>query len=208
MSYDFFPMLLAGITLGFSAGISPGPLMALTISETLKSGTRAGLLVAFVPLITDLPIIAGSLFIVSQIQDINLLLVFISVIGALYLFYLGYENLKLKYATLGESGTNNSSFKKGVITNYTNPNPYIFWITIGGPILIASFNYSLINSITFLFTFYFFLVGVKVIIVFIGTKFKAFFNSSKYIFIIKFMGLLLILFGMILLYDAIVLINT
>jgi threonine/homoserine/homoserine lactone efflux protein len=207
MSYDFFPMLIAGITLGFSAGISPGPLMALTISETLKSGTRAGLFVAFVPLITDLPIIVGSIFIVSKLQNINLLLIVISVIGALYLFYLGYENIKIKHVVMSEFKTNNSSFKKGVITNYTNPNPYIFWITIGGPILIASFNYSLINSITFLFTFYFFLVGVKVIIVFIGTRFKVFFGSTKYIFIIKFMGLLLILFGMILLYDAIVLIN-
>ena len=53
--------LLTGLTLGFAAGISPGPLMTLVITRTLERGLGAGLRVAVAPLLTDLPIIAASL---------------------------------------------------------------------------------------------------------------------------------------------------
>lgn len=207
MSYDFIPLLIAGITLGLSAGVSPGPLMALTISETLKYGIKAGLLVAFVPVITDLPIVAGSIFILLQFQDITLFLIIISILGAFYLFYLGYENLKLSTIKIDQPSGKNSSFKKGVITNYTNPNPYIFWITIGGPLLISAYNFSPVNSFAFITGFYFFLVGVKVLIVLIGGNFKNFFQTQWYLTVIKFMGVLLIVFGLILLFDSYTLIN-
>ena len=38
--------LLLGISYGFAAGISPGPLLALVITQTLKRGWRAGNLIA------------------------------------------------------------------------------------------------------------------------------------------------------------------
>ncbi|NCD26558.1 MAG: hypothetical protein EOL86_13335, partial [Deltaproteobacteria bacterium] len=47
----------SGLVLGLSAGLSPGPLLTLMLSETLRHGVRAGLLVAVAPLISDLPII-------------------------------------------------------------------------------------------------------------------------------------------------------
>ncbi len=49
--------LLQGIVLGFAAGISPGPMLGLVISQTLRYGWRAGNLVALAPLFTDIPII-------------------------------------------------------------------------------------------------------------------------------------------------------
>ncbi len=49
--------LLSGITLGLSAGLSPRPLMALVLSETINFGKKAGILVAFAPVLTDIPII-------------------------------------------------------------------------------------------------------------------------------------------------------
>ena len=50
-------LLGQGILLGVSAGVSPGPLFALVIAETLHHGTKAGLRVALVPLVTDMPIV-------------------------------------------------------------------------------------------------------------------------------------------------------
>ena len=50
-------LVSAGLVYGLSAGFSPGPLMALVISQTLKHGIREGAKVAVAPLITDLPII-------------------------------------------------------------------------------------------------------------------------------------------------------
>lgn len=50
-------LLIAGMTLGLYAGFSPGPLLILVISQTLKHGYKEGVKVAFAPIITDVPII-------------------------------------------------------------------------------------------------------------------------------------------------------
>ncbi|OGT32916.1 MAG: hypothetical protein A2W28_01290 [Gammaproteobacteria bacterium RBG_16_51_14] len=49
--------LVTGAVLGISAGLAPGPLLALVVTETLKHGIRTGVRVALVPVCTDLPII-------------------------------------------------------------------------------------------------------------------------------------------------------
>jgi MFS family permease len=49
--------LLIGISYGFAAGVSAGPLLGLVITQTLQGGWRAGNLVALAPLLSDLPII-------------------------------------------------------------------------------------------------------------------------------------------------------
>ena len=58
-------LISAGLVYGLSAGFSPGPLMALVISQTLKHGIREGAKVAMAPLITDLPIILVSLLVLT-----------------------------------------------------------------------------------------------------------------------------------------------
>ncbi len=45
--------LITGITFGFVAGISPGPLLALVISETIKHNHKEGIKIALSPLLTD-----------------------------------------------------------------------------------------------------------------------------------------------------------
>lgn len=49
--------LFQGITLGFSAGVSPGPFQAYLFSQTLKNGGRRTLPAVLAPLLSDGPII-------------------------------------------------------------------------------------------------------------------------------------------------------
>ncbi|MCX9013779.1 MAG: hypothetical protein OIN89_03135 [Candidatus Methanoperedens sp.] len=51
--------LVSGMIFGLTSGISPGPLLTLVISETLKNGSSGGMKVAVAPLITDIPIRRG-----------------------------------------------------------------------------------------------------------------------------------------------------
>jgi len=53
--------LILGLTLGLSAGITPGPLLTLVITASLRRGWAGGLQVALAPLITDAPIIIFSI---------------------------------------------------------------------------------------------------------------------------------------------------
>ena len=53
--------LASGILLGLSAGLAPGPMLALVLAQTLRHGTREGCKVALTPLVTDPPIILVTL---------------------------------------------------------------------------------------------------------------------------------------------------
>ena len=74
-------LLITGIILGLYAGFSPGPLLVLVISQTLKHGYKEGVKVAFAPIISDIPIIAVCLLFLSLISSYSLILGIISIIG-------------------------------------------------------------------------------------------------------------------------------
>ena len=90
------PFIISGIVFGLGGGLTPGPLMTLVISETLKHGTKEGLKVAVAPLITDFPVVLLSIFLLSKISEIHIIIGIISILGAVFLVYLGYESFTFK----------------------------------------------------------------------------------------------------------------
>jgi len=86
-----FHYLTIGTILGLSAGLAPGPLLALVISETILHDIRAGIKVALAPLVTDLPIIVLTIFILSRLSGFHGILGVISL--AVFLFKDGFSLL-------------------------------------------------------------------------------------------------------------------
>ncbi|MBS1252217.1 MAG: hypothetical protein MAG451_01255 [Anaerolineales bacterium] len=160
--------LLLGLTLGFGAGISPGPMMALVVTTSLRKGLDGGLRVALAPLITDLPIILLTLFVLERVPDWTLSV--LATVGGLVVIYIGVEILRsARTATLGGETSDdvsnvNSELWRGVLVNALNPNPYIFWVTVGGPTLLAGWHESNVYPFAFLASFYTFLIGSKAVV--------------------------------------------
>ena len=73
--------LTIGTILGLSAGLTPGPLLTVVISETILHDIRAGIKVAIAPLITDAPIIVLTVFILSRLSGFQGILGVISLVG-------------------------------------------------------------------------------------------------------------------------------
>lgn len=88
--------LVAGVLLGLSGGLAPGPLLALVASETLRHGVRAGVRVALAPLLTDLPIILAAILLLRPLADQNLPLASIHFAGGAYLAWLGFQGLRFR----------------------------------------------------------------------------------------------------------------
>ena len=86
------PSLLLGLTLGLSAGFSPGPLMMLVITTTLRGGFWHGLRVAIAPFLSDVPIILLTLFVLDHLPAWTLGA--IGIIGGLYVIFLGWETIR------------------------------------------------------------------------------------------------------------------
>ncbi len=197
-----FEFLSAGTLLGLAAGFAPGPLLVLVVSETLRHGIKAGLKVSIAPLITDVPIIFVSLIVLNRLAEFKSILGCISIFGALFILYLGYESLKTKGVELNLSSSKASSFKKGVITNALNPHPYIFYMTVGAPIIYKSINQHILATLSFVGSFLFLLVGSKVILAMVVERSRTFLKGRIYIWVMRILGVLLIIFSLILFRDG------
>lgn len=161
--------LVTGISLGLSSGLSPGPLFTLVISETLNYGRKEGIKVAITPLITDIPIVVISYFIIDQFANSDLVYGLLSLGGGLFIGFLAIDSFKIKDFNVPPD-MKARSIRKGVITNLLNPAPYIFWITIGIPTVLKGFNQSLAHALLFVVPFYVLLVGSKILMAIMISK--------------------------------------
>ena len=194
--------LSTGTLLGLAAGFAPGPLLVLVISETLRHNVREGVKVSLAPIITDVPILLASLFVLKQLSNFNILLGVISILGGFFVLYLGYEGLRTKGVELNLEEQSSNALKKGVITNALNPHPYVFYVTVGAPIIFKALEENIIDAAAFLGSFLFLLVGSKVILAIIVGKSRTFLKGNAYINIMRILGILLILFSIILFRDG------
>jgi threonine/homoserine/homoserine lactone efflux protein len=187
---------------GLSAGFSPGPLMTVIVSESIKHGKKEGLKVALAPLITDLPIVTICLLILSRISNLDIILGVISLCGGLYLCYLGYDNITFKGAELTVSDCAPQSLRKGIITNFLSPNPYIFWLSVLGPTLLKAYQVNVIYAVSFIIIFYILLMGGKFTIALISAGSRKFLKSNLFIYVNRIIGCLLLLFAVIFIRNA------
>jgi threonine/homoserine/homoserine lactone efflux protein len=154
--------LLLGVGMGLAAGVSPGPLFALVVTNTLRRGFGAGLRVAAAPVITDAPIILLTVFAVDALP-VTVVRV-LAAAGGLYLLWLAFDTVRQARApTLASTaGTTAGDLREGVITNALSPHPWLFWLGVGAPVLSRSWGQSPARGIAFLAGFYALLVATKV----------------------------------------------
>jgi threonine/homoserine/homoserine lactone efflux protein len=161
--------ILQGIGYGFAAAAQPGPFQTYLISQTLIKGWKRTLPAAFAPLLSDGPIIALSLLILSDgpIIALSLLILsqlppwfqrFLYIAGGLFVLYLSYGAYKawknfdpnLPHIEIETP----QSFLKAALINSLNPNPYIYWSLVTGPILVNGWREAPVNGLGFITGFY------------------------------------------------------
>ena len=196
-----------GIVLGLSAGFAPGPLLTLVISETLEHDIKSGIKVALAPIITDLPIVVLTLLLFSQLNSFHLILGTISMLGGFFILSIGIKNLRSKGLVINSQKSKPKSLLKGVLANALSPHPYLFWLSVGAPIMSEASMVSIYEPIAFILMFYLFLVGSKVVLAFLAGQSKLFLSSSVYLYIIRFLGLALIILAFILFIDSLTLLK-
>jgi threonine/homoserine/homoserine lactone efflux protein len=155
--------VLQGSFLGFAAGVQPGPLQAYLILQSLKNGWRRTIIYALVPLMSDLPIIAVVVFILTVIPPGWI--VVLRLIGGVFLLYLAWGAYKTARCLTDNTGTDVASHHQGlfqaVLINLLNPNPYLYWSTIAGPILLTGWRINPLNGVAMLAAFYAILVLIN-----------------------------------------------
>lgn len=154
--------LWQGLVLGGAAAAHPGPFQVYLLSHTLRNGGWRTLPAALAPLVSDGPIIALVLLVLTQMPP--WLLVLLRVVGGIFLIYLAwgawvsFRRAETVTAVAHPEVAHQSVFKAALI-NALSPNPYIYWATITGPILLTGWEESPAWGMVFLMGFYVMLVG-------------------------------------------------
>lgn len=196
-----------GIILGLSAGFAPGPLLTLVISETLQHDIRAGVKVALSPIFTDLPIIILTLFALTQLSDFQYIHGIISLIGGCVILFMGYESINPKMLESDITETKPKSLAKGILVNALSPHPYLFWLSVGGPIMSRAMNLNITAPFAFIGSFYILLVGSKILLAVLVGRSKSFLNGTLYKNTMRLLGFALCILALLLFRDGLILLG-
>ncbi|HRE54023.1 MAG TPA: LysE family transporter [Candidatus Competibacter sp.] len=186
--------VLSGLMLGLSGGLSPGPLLALVASESLRHGVGAGIKIALAPLLTDLPIILATLLVLEPLSDQRLPLALVHLGGGLYLAWLGWQGVRFQGARLRPLDPD-GALRRGVIANFFNPSPYLFWLAVGAPTLLAAWRHGRLTAAAFIAAFYLMLVGSKVLLALALGRTRRLLHSGLYIAVMRGLGVLLLAYA-------------
>lgn len=200
-----FTYLSAGVVLGLSAGFSPGPLLMLVITQTLRHGIREGVKVALSPLFTDLPIIFLSLFVLSRLSGYRPLLGMFSVAGACLIVYLAWETFHTGAITIEEKSCAPRSLGKGTLVNLLSPHPWLFWLTVGAPFILKGAKTGPAIGATFAVAFLGCLVGAKIVVAVVAGNSRRLLQGKAYLLTMRILGVLLCIYAFMLLREGVTL---
>jgi threonine/homoserine/homoserine lactone efflux protein len=188
-------VVVDGAALGLAAGLTPGPLLALVISQSLRFGTREGLKVAFVPLLTDAPAVVLSLMLLSSVSGFGPALGIATLAGALFVLYLAYDSLRASAPTQDSHPVAAKSVLRGVIVNMLSPNPFLFWLMVGAPATVRAFHTHWAAAVAFVATFYVCLVGAKIGVALTTGRSRSLLAGRGYVVLMRVLAATLAVFG-------------
>jgi threonine/homoserine/homoserine lactone efflux protein len=151
-------LFLTGATLGLSAAAQPGPYQAYLLAQSLRNGAARTLPVALVPFVSDPAVIAVVLVVLAQVPAGFLRV--LQIVGGAVVLWLAVATLRAARAGGPVEGrAPPRGFVRAAVVNLTNPNAWIFWSLVGGPVLAEAWRDAPVRALAFLAGFYLFLTG-------------------------------------------------
>ncbi|HEY3274026.1 MAG TPA: LysE family transporter [Methanocella sp.] len=171
--------IVAGIALGLSLGIPPGPVNAAIAAAAARRSYVDGIKIGLGAMTSDFTYLI------------------LTVIGGLILLYFAYATLKSykKSAEAPDSTGTGNHYLMGLVMGLTNPMGIIWWVTAGAA-FVAMFN--VFGVIGFMLGLFSWVSCFSVFVHYAGKKVKIVYPA-----IIIGSGLMMLFFGLMLLYEVV-----
>lgn len=195
--------LSAALVYGLTGGLAPGPLMTLVVSQTLRHGAKEGMKTALAPLITDGPIMLAFVIFLDRVAAIRPLLGAIAAAGVVYLLVLAWESWRAPKPSAESVPEAPRSVLRGMLVNFLNPSPYLFWLTAGTPMLLEAWRHSALAAAAFVILFFTCLVGSKILLALLLARSRERVVGRWYRPVMRTLAVLLVAFAAIVARDAV-----
>lgn len=197
-------ILINSLLIGYSGAVMPGALLTYTIEQSLKKGTKVGLLVsighALLELLLVILLFAGA----GTILQNNTFQIVISICGGLFMIYLGasmtIEAIKNKLSIDIEgnvqSDQNYKLVTSGATISFANPYFLIWWTVVGMGLVMSAYSiYGLFGIIAFYIGHILADISWYLLIAFMVAKSKKFISDKIYKVVVAALGVFLVYFG-------------
>ncbi len=133
----------------------PGPLLTVTISETLKSGIKAGPIVVSGHATAELLLVSGLVMGLAPFFKLSPVTAAISLAGGSMLIWMGismassFKNISIPKPTDIKGSGTKRSFLSGILASVSNPYWSIWWATVGTGYLMEAYSIGMIGVAAF-----------------------------------------------------------
>jgi threonine/homoserine/homoserine lactone efflux protein len=156
--------LVLGATYGFAAGAQPGQLQAYLINRAVAHGWRSTLPAALAPILSDAPIICLVLVVLTRVPP--LMVSVLQTAGGVFLLYLAWSTaVASSGAQTAPPVSARQTLAKAAVLNLLNPNPYLGWSLVMGPLCLEAWHRAPSNAVALVAAFYGLMVVVSATIV-------------------------------------------
>ena len=156
--------LVLGATYGFAAGAQPGQLQAYLINRAVAHGWRSTLPASLAPILSDAPIICLVLFVLTRVPP--LMVSALQTAGGVFLLYLAWNTaVAYRGAQAAPPVSARQTLFKAAVLNLLNPNPYLGWSLVMGPLCLEAWHRGPSNAVVLVAAFYGLMVVVSATIV-------------------------------------------
>ncbi|GAB4307276.1 MAG: LysE family transporter [Methanobacteriaceae archaeon] len=201
--------VLASFAAGLSGALVPGPMLTVTISDSLRKGYIAGPMVVSGHIITEIVLIILIISGMRWLIESPMVSLIIGILGGLVLIFMGLNLFKTD-PDLDELDkqlkSNHSSIADGIITSLSNPYFFIWWATIGFAFMFKGLEIAgIVGFIGFLVGHWSADLSWYSMISFFTSKGTQIMNKHYYTWIMKICGVFLVTLGLYFITSATVL---
>jgi threonine/homoserine/homoserine lactone efflux protein len=201
--------IIKGLTFGLLLSISVGPVLFSIIKQSLNNGHKGGLSFVFGVSASDISMVVLVNFFTTLFDQLKIHKNAVGIVGCVFLVSIGVYFLFFKKVKVDEQGKQIFKFSKrhfakiflsGFFMNTLNPSVFIFWIYASTAVVVHSINDRIIIFTTCLV----WMLGTDILKVFLAGKIRNRLTPHNIHIINRINGILLIVFGIALIWGLIV----
>ena len=146
MIYILPTIFFSSFLIALSGAMMPGPLLTVTVSESMHRGGRTGPLLILGHGLLELLLIGGLFAGLAPLLNLPQVFIAISLAGGLVLLWMAASMLRalpnLRLDVAPKSGGSKNLVATGALLSLVNPYWLIWWATIGMGYIVQTFHYG------------------------------------------------------------------